>query len=358
MIWHLRRYILLFLGFPLPCLYISHQRQKILEHGYLLMDYIDEPEIEMLSQTWNQTPHHSDKTATCYRDLSRIMLSLSQRPLPRIGSWTIDSNGVLHLSNRPLTLRVHQFENAGILTGMNRDLTYPSTDSYYLDMLSCHDSRIRHQPNCIYDEQDGREQLANLSIMRALVSHFTDRELRQGPFFFRLTDLHPSNIFVDTQWHIKYIVDLEWACSLPAEILRPPYRLTGRTADNILGEDLDTFSKAHEQLTKIFEEEEKLCLPFFDVSSYRANIMRKGWKIGNFWYFQALDSPKGLFNIFRDHIQPIFSASQSEHPAEFSRIVSESWAVNTKDVIAGKLKDKEMYEERLRQRFQNTADGT
>jgi hypothetical protein len=352
-IWYFKRYVSWLLGFPLPCPYISHRRQQVLEHGYLVMDYIDEPEVQMLSETWDKLPHHPDRTVNFYRDLSRIMLSLSQHPLPRIGSWTIDSTGVLQLSNRPLTLRLHQLENAGIPTNIGRDLTYPSTDSYYLDILSCHDSHIRHQPNSIHDEEDGRAQVANLSIMRALLPHFTDRELRQGPFFYRLTDLHPSNIFVDDQWHIKYLVDLEWACSLPAETLRPPYWLTGHAADDILGERLVKFNKARDQFMEIFEEEEKRYPPLFNVCAYRTSIMRKGWEVGNFWFFQALDSPRGLFNIFRDHIQPKFASSQSADPSDFSRIVSEYWTLDTKDVMEGKLKDKDVYENELRLRFQN-----
>lgn len=239
------------------------------------------------------------------------MLSLSQVPLPRIGSWTIDPTGVLQLSNRPLTLRLHQLENAAIPTTIGRNLTYPSTDSYYLDMLSCHDRRILHQPNSMYDEEDGRAQVANLSIMRALLPHFTDRDARQGPFFYRPADLHPSNIFVDDEWHIKYLVDLEWACSLPAETLRPPYWLTGRTADDIPGEQLVTFSKAHDKFMNVFEEQEKQCPFLSNPSLYRTTMMRKGWEMGNFWYFQALDSPKSLYNIFRDHIQPRFTGAQS-----------------------------------------------
>ncbi|KAJ5198289.1 uncharacterized protein N7498_007406 [Penicillium cinerascens] len=208
----------------------------------------------------------------------------------------------------------------------------------------------------MHDEEDGRAQVANLSIMRALLPHFTNREFHQGPFFYKLTDLHPSNIFVDSQWNIKYLVDLEWACSLPAETLRPPYWLTGRAADDILGEHLVTFSEAHDKFMEIFEEEEKQYPPLFNVCTYRTNIMRKGWKIGKFWYFQALDSPKGLFNIFRDHIQPKFAASQSADPLDISKIVSEYWAVDTKDVVAGKLRDKEVYEEDLRLRFQNGSE--
>lgn len=177
-------------------------------------------------------------------------------------------------------------------------LTYTSTDSYYLDILSCHDSRIRHQPNSIHNEEDRRAQVANLSIMRALLPPFTDRELRQGLPFYRLTDLYQSNIFVDDQWHIKYLVDLKWACSLPAMTLRPPYWLSGHAADNIISENLVEFSKARDRFMEIFEEEEKRYPALFNVCAYRTNIMRKGWEVGNFWFFQALDSPRGLFNIF------------------------------------------------------------
>jgi hypothetical protein len=102
--------------------------------------------------------------------------------------------------------------------------------------------------------------------MQALLPLFTDRDLRQGSFFYRLTDLHQSNIFVGNQWHIKYLFEIEWACSLPAETLRAPYWLTGRAADDILGERLDTFSKAHDELMEIPEEEEKRYPPLFSAA--------------------------------------------------------------------------------------------
>jgi hypothetical protein len=194
-------------------------------------------------------------------------------------------------------------ENGGILTDINRSATYPTADSYYLDLLACHDSRIRRQPNSVNDEDDARAQMANLAAMRALLPHFTDRKLRQGPFLYRLTDLHQSNIFVDSNWRIKCLVDLEWACSLPAETLRPPYWLTGRPVDDLIGEHHGAFNKTHHEFVDIFEEEEK---SMNHDCSYRSSIMRKSWEIGSFWYFHALDSPKGLFNLFRVHIQPLF----------------------------------------------------
>ncbi|KAJ5585282.1 uncharacterized protein N7459_005082 [Penicillium hispanicum] len=230
-------------------------------------------------------------------------------------------------------------------------------DAYYLDLLNCHDSRIRHQPNSIIDQDDGRAQIARLAIMRALLPHFTDRGLRQGPFFYRLTDLHPSNIFVDSQWHIKCVVDLEWACSLPAETLRPPYWLTGRSIDFLTDEHLDTFKQAYHEFVDVFEGEEKKLVgtPISDNPSYKALLMRKGWQTGNFWYFHALDSPKGLYNLFQQHISPLF-VSTHEVSDDFSRIVSDYWAADAEDVIAAKLRDKDEYEKRLPQRFEDAGE--
>lgn len=181
MIWYLKRSISRLLGSTLPCPYIIHNRRNLLDHGYLLMDFVDDPGVEILSKTWGQYRHHEDKRDNLIKGLSRIILSLSKTPLPRIGSWTIVSKGTLLLSNRPLTLQLHQLENNGIVTKMPRTSTYPTADAYYLDILSCHDNRIRQQPNSIIDEEDGRAQMANLTIMRALLSHFIDRELRQVP---------------------------------------------------------------------------------------------------------------------------------------------------------------------------------
>ncbi|CEJ59477.1 hypothetical protein PMG11_08102 [Penicillium brasilianum] len=339
-VWFLKCCISWLIGSTLPCRYVRHHRQTMLEYGYLVMDYVGNPGVQMLSETWDEDRHDQNKRTNLFRGLSRIMLSLSRTPLPRIGSWTLDEDGILRLSNRPLTLRLHQLENGRIPTNISRSLTYSTADAYYLDLLSCHDNRIRYQPNSLSDEDDGRAQMARVTIMRALLPHFASRELRHGPFLYRLTDPHPSNIFVDRDWHVKWVVDLEWACSLPAETLRPPHWLTGRSLDDLTGDHLDAFKRAHEEFVDIFEEEEKLFPPINHSCSYRTNLMKRGWQIGSFWYFQALDNPKGLFNLFHQHIHPIF-VSAHDVDSDFPRVVSDYWAADTEKVIAAKLRDKE-----------------
>lgn len=69
MIWYFKRCISRLFGYTLPCEYVFHQRQSVLEHGYLVMDYIDTPGIQMLSRTWNQYSNNAEKKGQLYEGL-------------------------------------------------------------------------------------------------------------------------------------------------------------------------------------------------------------------------------------------------------------------------------------------------
>ena len=307
----------------------------------------------MLSKTWETLRHDRDRRANLFRDLSRIMLSLAQLPFPRIGSLTIDNRGVLSLTNRPLTLPLQQLENRGIPTKIGRNLTYSTADAYFLDLLACHDSRIRYQPNSILDKADGEAQLSALTIMRALLQHFTDRDLRHGPFILTLTDLHQSNVFVDSDWHIVRIIDLEWACARPIEMLHPPYWLTSQGIDGLVEEHLEAYCSVHREFMDAFEMEERV-LGKANVSY--TSILWKGWKMGKFWYFAALDCPKGLYGLFIQHIQPRFAKLDNKGVTEFDRSVTPYWDTDASKVIAAKIKDREVYLNQLREAFGGSVD--
>lgn len=353
LMWYLRRSVLSLFGFPTPCRYISRQSVRTLKMGYLVIDYIEETHGKMLSESWEEQQHDKNRRFNLFSDLSRIMLSLAQSPLPCIGSLTIDKRGVLCLLNRPLTLRLQHLENEGIPTNIDRNLIYSTTDAYLLDLLQCHDNRIRHQPNSVREKFDGQAQLSALAAMRALLPHFTNRDLRHGPFILTLTDLHQSNIFVDNNWHVKCIIDLEWACSRPIEMLHPPSWLTSRGVDQLAkGEHFKAYSSVHGEFIEAFENEEMSFPSTNGDASYRTRIMRRGWTTGNFWYFHALDNPKGLYNIFLQHIQPMFTELDDKGMVEFERTLAPYWSVDAVTVIEAKIKDKEVYDEQLRRVFE------
>lgn len=242
---------------------------------------------------------------------------------------------------------------------MARDLTYATADAYLLDLLACHDHRIRHHANAMFDHDDGQSQLSTLAIMRALLPHFTNRELRHGPFILMLTDLHPSNVFVDADWRITSLVDLEWACSRPVEMLLPPHWLTGRTIDGLTGEHLVAFSRRYDDFVAVFDEEEKKRKPevrgMGGVVGY-ADTMRTGLKTGRFWYLCALETLNGVYHLFLQHIQPVYGTTTRFDSLEFERLAAPYWAPGAEELISEKLRQRERYQEQIREVFARGED--
>lgn len=357
----LRCRLLSWLGYPTPSSYVRHQHTDQLSSdvgstGYLLLEYIEETQGKMLSETWIDGYHNVKLRANFFRGLSRILLNISGIPLPRIGSFIIDSNGFLRLSNRPLSAEIHQLENENIPTEMPRNYTYSTVDSYVLDELSIHDSRFRNQPNAVNDLGDCAYQLAALSAMRTVFPPFFRRDFRRGPFTFHLTDLHQSNIFVDSEWNITCLVDLEWACSRPIEMLMPPHWLTNKGIDQLETSEYDSIRTEFMDILTEEEKEHKLELATSgeshnaELSLYLSDIMNLTWETGTFWYTLALSSPSGLFRIFDEHIRPLFCSKYGE---EFNLVMPFLWEKDIAYVVRSKICDKKQYDDELREAFED-----
>ena len=331
-----------------PCAF--HQRPSLHDFGYLLIEFVEEG--QMLSTTWEEYRNDPVRQANLYRSLSRLMLALAKYPLPVIGSWTVSDQGELLLENRPLTWNLQQQENYGVKTGIPRDLTYSASEPYYLDLLSALDHRIRGLPNSIHHENDGRSQLAMLTAMKAILARFVNRKFRSSPFMMSLTDLHRSNIFVDRDWNITKVIDLEWACVRPLELLASPHWISGQKLEDLVDEaPCQEYADFHNKFAAIFEEEE--------MSRYGTNemaeILRSNWTSGAFWYFTILYNPTALHLIFENRIQPRFMKVDDEAVDKFCQVVSNFWNDDVASFIAGKVEEQKSYDEELREVF--AAEG-
>lgn len=222
--------------------------------GYLLVQYIDQSEANMLSQVWEEKQHDDNLRVNLFKGLAQILLDLAKVPVPQIGSFIIDDNGFLMLCNRPLSNEVPLLESRDIPVDIPRDMTYSRVDSYVADILTYHDSRLQHQPNAVHDSLDGIIQVSALATMRSVASHFFERDLRPGPFLYTLHDLHGSTILVDKELNIQYIIDLEWACSQPIEMIHPPHWFAGQWVDTM---DVDLYTSRHEEFVGILEDMER-----------------------------------------------------------------------------------------------------
>ncbi|KAJ9640608.1 hypothetical protein H2204_003237 [Knufia peltigerae] len=166
---------------------------------------------------------------------------------------------------------------------------------------------------------------------------FLNSKTKRGPFFFRLTDLHPSNIFVNEFGQITSLIDLEWACSHPVEMLRPPYWLTGQNVDDLEGANFEKFSSAQEEFMTEFHQQESL----ITSEVRRSAFMKENWTLGSFWYSHALESTKGLYNIIKQHIMPRFSGD-TEFPD-----ISQYCSNDTNKIIFSKLEERKDYLQQL-----------
>ncbi|KAH0830081.1 hypothetical protein FOPE_10848 [Fonsecaea pedrosoi] len=120
------------------------------------------------------------------------------------------------------------------------------------------------------DEKDGRRQM----------SAFINRKTARGPVFLGLTDLQQSNIFVNERWQVESLIDLEWACSHPSEMLRSPYWLTGEKVECFYGKtQLDRFCNAREELMAEFRQQEMLLTSPSETT--RSAMVEENWTIGS-----------------------------------------------------------------------------
>ena len=311
---------------------------------------LSEAKGEPLAYTWAKHRHDQAYRQRLFRDMARISVSMNRTPLPRIGSLSFASTGVVTLSNRPLDMHFQMFENEGVPSGIPRQRTYSSMESYMSDFLGSHDNKLLHQPNAIHDQKDGEMQLAALTALRATMHSFiTDPDHRDGPFYYTLTDLQQNNIFVDNDWNIQTVIDLEWTQSLPLEMQLPPYWLTSRSVDGF--KDAESISELGNVFNEYFDayEAEEMAR---NGAVLHTPVMRRVWETGSFWYYQAVKVPKGMYNIFNRHVQPLFN---KEHCSEsvFDNVFYWYWGVGAQELIEKKLRDKENYVAQIKEVFED-----
>lgn len=343
-IHNLKRRVLSLFGLPVPCKYVRQTLTTTLRIGYVLLDFIDSG--DMLSRSYTGQDGNAGHRRNFFCDLARIQLTLFQKPLPNIGSLTIDDNSVVSVKNRPLTLDIYEFENEGIPTGISH--IYSTVDTYVDDLLLLHDNRLRYQLNGASSPEDCIYQMSALSSMRIIRHEMFDRRLRHGPFILTLTDMHDSNIIVDQHGRIKALLDLEFACIRPIEMQHPPYWLTKEKVDRI---NPTQYYKRFEEYISILEEQEKGLAISTKENNY-AKLLKSLWEKGTFWYCFALDSPTGLCHIFYNHILPRYQIPKRCELDEALNLVGPTfWTEKGWDFILSKINDKTKYDDRLRDSF-------
>ncbi|KAL4926668.1 uncharacterized protein BDV17DRAFT_293245 [Aspergillus undulatus] len=329
---------------PERCRFVSMDRPSFLTTGYMIISAF---EGRKLTETWETYLQDSDHRANLFRSFADIMISLNAVTHWEIGSWTISDDGDISLTNRPLTAVLHALENEGVQT-IQRNTTYNAVELYVHDLLACHDNRLKTLPNVIQERRDGTSQLAIAVTMRSLIPQHFSSQYRHGPFVFALTDLNRDDIFVDDDWNIVGLIDLEYGCTLPVQMQGPPKWLA----------DLPSTRFKRDSVALAFEENVKEFLQVFEAR-YNAlggdrqisqpELMRSAWNNLGFWYVQGLNEPSRLSRIFNGHIRSKYIVGNNDvqeddkHDYAWHYMAHLSWCPNAPEFVRGKLVQRHRY---------------
>ncbi len=316
----------------------------------MLLEDVGSDTSQMLSNTWDKERGDPARRQRLFRGMARVMLSLARIPQPRIGSFRFYDDGTIALTNRPLICSIMLLENDGTPRTIQRDDTYQCTESFIADLFDFHDKRFLSHPNAIYNDEDCRGEMAAKVLLRALAHRYVRRDQRNGPFFLQLDGFHTSNIFVDDEWNITSLVDLEWVCALPVETMAVPYWLTGRAIDGIRKEYLAEFDKAREEFMGIFEEEERKVAAEHGLSLTQK--MHETWESGAMWFWHSITSTNAMYPLFTHNICPRFAPRLLFREEE---LLSKFWSEGAAKIVQSKVEAYHTYEEDLKRLFDQQA---
>ncbi|EGY22539.1 uncharacterized protein VDAG_03977 [Verticillium dahliae VdLs.17] len=329
--------------------YTRHAAQYRFPTAYMLLEDVGSDSSQMLSNTWNKHRMDPVRRRNLFQGISRLMLSLSRVPQPRIGSFQFRDDGTITLTNRPLLCSFMILENEGSPAAMQRETTYESIEPFMADLFNFHDMRFLSHPNMVFDDKDCRGEMAARLLLRMLAHRYVRQDRRNGPFILQLDDFHSSNIFVDTEWNITALIDLEWICALPIERLSVPHWLTNCAIDEIREERWDEFNRAREEFMNIFEAEERKVKRQDGLLS---EAMRDTWTSGGVWFWQGMMSINAMSTLFTDHICPRFSTPLS---FENEQLLSRFWSEDAAEVVTNKVKQYDDYTAEVRALFEKNT---
>ncbi|KAI6765033.1 hypothetical protein HG531_012132 [Fusarium graminearum] len=338
------------LRYPVLSDYVRDKAAPAVGTAYMLLEYIGPETGEMLSLTWFDHWSDTARRKNLFAGMSRIMLSLARVPQQKIGSFRFNTlDCTIALSNRPLMCSLAIFEQQGTPRTIRQDQVYQNTDSFVSDMLTLHDNHLIHNPHAVRDEEDAEERITLRTLLRVLAHFFVLPERRSGPYLLQLTDFHQSNIFVDKEWNVTCMIDLEWICALPVEMMRVPFWLTNRRFERIVDHYKD-FDDARKEFLSSMDQELEHVEVEHDIQITRT--MRQSWDSKGVWYWACIESTNGWLFVLEDHIIPMFSSVKGL--VDDLKQMYFFWQKDARKHIETKAADERRYQLKLRSLFQSS----
>lgn len=287
-----------------------------------------------------------------FHGISRIMLSLARATQPNIGSLRFNDSGSITVETRPLLCANTILESEGAPRVLDR--TYETTGSFIDDLLRFRRAAFRAQPNAVNDEEDCYLQMSHmvfLEDMKALINQHHS----EGLFVLQFQDLHASNIFVDDEWNIIALIDLEYICALPPSMMNVPYWLSVDAIDDV-SEQMDAFSEMREAFMHVFRDEEESFGRSRD--ELLALTMEKAWDSQSYWFYCCFTSVDGITCCVEDHLFKALDIRLSpDEEMDWAKSMAARWSSDVECIVRQKLDDKAAYNEDVARHYETRMNG-
>lgn len=315
--------------------------------GYMILEHLG-PEfgevIPLVIRDPETPAHGGDDTRrrNLYRSISRIMLSIARVPQPQIGAFRFDpANGTIALASRPVTCDMAMLENEGVPRVMQPGVLYTSARAYVEKLLAFQDARFRSLANSVTGREDCESQMSVQVLFRAVADHFRNSDA--GPFRLCLTDFNAANFFIDKDWNVTAMYDLEWMVALPLSMHEAPHWLTWKNLGQCAGKHYDEFSVARADFMEVFRAEEdaqnnKHVACVGGNTPTISNAIDASWTSGRCWFNASLLSVNGLYLITQYRLRHVFGL---EEPV--GREYWHLWAPKADAVVDQKVRDRTEY---------------
>lgn len=348
---YIQQAITSFLHLPVPSKYGIFQPPSLpssIVPGYMILEYLGPEFGEVITSAIRrpETPAQGDDTRrrNLYHSLSRIMLSIGRIPQLKIGAFRFDpTDNTIALANRPVTCDAVMLENEGVPRILQPGVLYTSAQAYVDKLLEFQKARFQALANSVSSREDCESQMSVWVVFRAVADYFRnlhrgeDEDSNNGPFRLCLTDFNAANFYIDKDWNITVMYDLEWIVALPLSMHEPPHWLTWKPLGQYAGKHFDEFSAARDGFMEVFRAEEKAQSQGCD-STPISNAMDASWASGRYWFNTSLLSVNGLHLITQYRLRQVFGL---EEPVgrEYWRL----WAPNAEAVAQQKVRDRMAY---------------
>ncbi|KAF2220301.1 hypothetical protein BDZ85DRAFT_275887 [Elsinoe ampelina] len=344
--WHVRvrhrfrQWLYELLKWPMVGQYVPQRSAPETGIAFMLLEYIDRSVGKPFAFTRKKYSNDPVKRTNLYHGISRIMASLARIPQPRIGSFRFDrERGTVSLTNRPMNVAVMVTESAGSPRVIQTGQTYGDPLTFASDMLSVFDNFLLHEPLSVLNPTDARDRLTARVMLRALLHTFIPLERRYGPYLVQPTDLNAGNLFVDDDWNVTCMVDLEWINALPAEALSVNPWMTPTPFDMITDE-YEHYEAERNKFLAILAEIE--CEKRLEHNINLVRTMEQSWKSRSIWFWDSLRYTNAWEGVFEDHLLTKYSTDRKL--VQNLRRLSKLFCEDSETVVKRMVADARAYE--------------